>query len=237
MRDRIYNNPLFASGLARLVESYMPNPEKEARLQESATRVALNQQRLEMNQREIDGLGAMVGKAMGGGGRRAAAPSETVAPVTPQAPAIPQAPKLTQSELTRVSRTLSDAGYEGEDGSAVLNAILQAHKGGTFRTLDEAAASVLPNVKYSDPVVEPNELFDGQGSVWSDLFRGEEVIEPPKLVLPPMAAPVTAPVDAPAPQDGVGMLLEQARQAIASGADRAAVEQRLRDNGVDPAQL
>lgn len=63
MQGKVYNNPLFASGLARLVESYMPNAEKQARLEESAIRMGLNRQRMEMNQKEMDGLGAKVAAA------------------------------------------------------------------------------------------------------------------------------------------------------------------------------
>lgn len=192
MRQRIYNNPMFASGLARLVESYMPNAEKQARIEESTTRNALNQQRLEIQQRELDGLSGAVRR---GSGARAASTS----PATSTTSTTP--PKLTQSELTRVTRMVKESGFEGQDGAQVLSAILEAHKGGGFSSLDEVAVGIIPGTSFNETetVVAPNELFDGQGSLLSDIFRGPEVETSRELVLPgaqsasPAAVAITAP--------------------------------------------
>lgn len=168
MQRRIYNNPLFASGLARLVESYMPNPDRELETQAAITRNQLSQSQLEINKARLNGTLPSARRSSGGGSSS------------------PSAPKLSQSEITRVARNVKDAGYEGVDGSQVLGAILEAHRDGGTGSLDETASTILPGVKFEETerVVAPNELFDGQGSVWSDIIRGPEVEVDRRLVTP-----------------------------------------------------
>ena len=161
---------------------------------------------------------------------------------------------LTQAELSRVDRMVRDAGFEGAQGAEVIGAVVEAYGSGQFSTLDQAAAAILPGVEMRDVQVgtDPNEFF-GPNGTWNPLnmFRGpspimEEQLYIPGLgdvVSPPSAAPEAGPAAAPAPVEGTGVdanmenVLQEARNAIARGADAEAVRARLIEMGIDPGAL
>lgn len=204
MQEKVYNNPLFASGLARLVESYMPNPEKQARSEAMSASAALNRQRLELNQMKMEqSLGDMVGRSMGGA-IQGSGDGSTPTSAPSLAPGATPTRDLTQSELTRVARFTQDAGFEGADASRVVSAIIESFNSGNYATLDEAAGNILPDIKYDDVVTEtiPNEWMDGDGGLLGDLlldaFRGPEEVTERQLVIPQVGTPA-APAAAAAP--------------------------------------
>lgn len=164
---------------------------------------------------------------------------------------------LTQSAQDRVSRMVRDAGWQGADAARVGSAIIDAWAGGDYDTLDQAAAAILPGVEMRDVQVgtNPNEFF-GPNGTWNPLnmFRGpspimEEQLYIPGLgdvVSPPSGAPAAGPAAAPAAPEAVEgtggdanaeAVLQEARDAIARGADAAAVRARLTELGIDPGAL
>ena len=80
MRQSIFNNPNFSGGLARLVESYMPNPERELQIQARESQLQSSKSEAEARQAmaaaaEAGNVGEMMRLAMltGGGSASAAA--------------------------------------------------------------------------------------------------------------------------------------------------------------------
>ena len=169
----------------------------------------------------------------------------------------PNSRSLTEAARDRVARMVRDAGWEGANAARVGGAIIEAWSGGDYGTLDEAAAAILPGTEMRDVQVgtNPNEFF-GPNGTWNPLnmFRGpspimEEQLYIPGLgdvVSPPSAAPEAGPAAAPAAPEaveGTGVdanteaVLQEARDAIARGADAEAVRARLTELGIDPGAL
>lgn len=135
--------------------------------------------------------------------------------------------EVTQGALNRIARMVRDAGYEGADAAMVSSGIVDAYANGEFATLDQAAASVLPNVRREEVQVGeiPNEFF-GENGTWNPLnmFRGPSPIMEERVVLPSAGNNETR-------------VINEAREAISRGADPDAVRARLVEMGIDPGSL
>lgn len=177
-------------------------------------------------------VAALMQQAMAGGGRRGGRSSGGST-----GGGAPSSRDLTQSELTRLSRLVREAGFEGTEGARVTGAIVDTFTNGGFATLDQAARDVLPNVGRE--TVEVPDETNPAGTMLSRLFgmagdgidgSGFDPTTEERLVIPGAGAPAAS------PQDTVSVL-NQAREAIASGKDPVAVAERLREMGIDPSQL
>jgi hypothetical protein len=224
MQNSVFNNPMFGAGLAELVKAYIGDPEQELRMQNQQ----LDNRYRELQIAQLEGkmgggsLGDLVRGSMGGGGGGSGGGGASAGGGTNNR-------KLTQSELSRVTAAAKAAGFEGADQTQVIARIMEEYKGNPeFTSLDEAAAAVLPGVKYDQPVIDSNEFLES----WNpfDLVTGPEM-GPKTLVLPPSSVP--APVGQP---DAAGALAE-AKAAIAAGRDPVLVRKRLQEMGIDPGGL
>jgi len=162
---------------------------------------------------------------------------------------------LTQSEVSRVSKRITEAGFEGQDAVSVEARIMQEWNTGKYSSLEEAAAAILPQVSYTNTKVvdqnyawEPETVDDGSGS-WLgladdtllsnvfDMFRGPEM--GPELSLPPLEqeTPQQGPASGLPEGETEESVLEQARKAIRDGKDPEGVREALRGYGIDPGKL
>ena len=182
-------------------------------------------------------IAQMMMQAMSGGGRsggRRSSGGSGGAPVTSDMPATqigPSLADLTQGERNRVARMVREAGYEGAEAAQIMTSILEGYAAGGFPTLDQSAGSILPGVGYEEVVVgtDPNNSWYNP----RDWFRGPSDITEQRLSIPTQEAPA---------QVGQGDLevsqvINQAREAIASGKDPRAVRARLVEMGIDPSNL
>jgi hypothetical protein len=240
MRASVFNNPMLGAGLSELVRAYVGDPEKELRQQGMILDNQMAQ--IKLDQARNMGLGGMVARSMGGGSGGGGNAGGGTPPDLPER-------KLTESEKTRASRYVRDAGYEGADAASIQTAILDAFMGDPALTsLDDAASQILPGVTRTQDVVDPNEFIGTDRSWWDllgsngswnfdglgDMFRGP-VMGPERLVIPSITPPPA--VGQPVAIPDAALRLDQARDAIRRGANPEAVKAELLKMGIDPSGL
>lgn len=209
MQNSVFNNPMLGAGLAELVKAYIGDPEMELRLQNQQLDNQYRQLQIEQLQGKMGGtLGDLVRSSGGGGGGKGGGSAG--------APAVPgkNDRKLTQSELDRLRTQLKDSGYEGVDQTTIINRIMEDYASNPeYLTLDQAAANILPDVRYDKgDVIDPNDSWYNP----LDWVRGPE-LGPDKLVIPPAATAPVAPVGQPDP-GGIPTITDPAQlQALPSG--------------------
>lgn len=249
MRASPYNNPLFADGLANLVKGYIGNPLETAQAELYAAK-ALNEnltagyrQNMDVglegdlsammiralqagpdysryapsiatavNRNNSGTLGALLGG--GGGGRRGGSSKSG------------DFDGLSTSLRTTLRQFAKDNELTPETQGEIMNFMIGGLSDGTFKTEDEAWSSALSNMEFEETVTNK------PGTMLTRLFGLDDGV-PDEVVRGPVTG-IRAP-EGVAP-DSVD-ILNKAREAIAAGADPAAVKQRLVDMGIDPGQL
>jgi hypothetical protein len=191
MQNSVFNNPMFGAGLAELVKAYIGDPEQEMRMQSQQLDNRYRELQIAQLEGKLGGgsLGDLVRGSMGGGGGSGGGGGgRSGGPAAPGK----NGRDLTQSEMDRITKAVTDAGFKGVDGALVRDRIISEYQGNSdYVMLDQALAKVLPNVKY-----EPGEVIDSNDS-WInplDWVTGPE-LGPDKLIMPPSSVP--APVGQP----------------------------------------
>ncbi|WP_288927298.1 hypothetical protein [uncultured Maritimibacter sp.] len=136
-------------------------------------------------------IAAMLSGALTGGsrsGRTGGSRSGSSAPGTPV-----DLSSINSTDRNRILRMVEDAGFEGSEAAQVQSEILTRYATGEYGTIDQAAGAILPNVSFErGPVTAPNKLFDGEGTVMTDIFRGKEYGPDEMVVAVPSVAPATS---------------------------------------------
>lgn len=135
--------------------------------------------------------------------------------------------KVTQSELSRISRMVRDAGFEGAAAAEVEAYILDQASNGNYTSLTGAAGDLLPGIRMGD--VPTGEV--DQNDSWApwDWFKGPEPVTRPGVVFPERSA---------APNQDEAGVLNKAREALRLAPDQeAAIRRELERLGIDPSKL
>lgn len=183
MRASVYNNPLFAEGLASLIENYIGNPERE--MEREMGMLNLENQRLQNQKLQYDLANPR--RSGGGGGGGGSAP-KTDDPV----------------ELSTSTRTTLRTLFK--DNPDLYGQAIGIVTGGLgdqlFGSEDEALAYILQNMVEEEVVTDPNTWSSGSwiGERIANVFQSPETetrsyirpLEPPASTPAPTSPTTTS---------------------------------------------
>ena len=258
MRASPYNNPLFAEGLASLVSNYVGNPSQTAQNELMAARARnenMTAQYREAMDAGLDGdLGTMMIRALQAGNQYSGNAPKIAAAVrqdqrgtlgvpvravrggssggnsSPDALTASMMNLLTKNAGAFVEANADQGFNEGHIPAIVANAV-QGYQAQTYEDPMTSLADTLSRARMEDTVVDENTWASGEtlGESLGNLFQGPEV-QPTFVIEPPGAATMV-------PDSQKTIALNQAREALAMGKDRGAIEQMLSQMGIDPSEL
>lgn len=267
MQGSLYNNPMFAQGLSKLVQSFIGNPRDAARNELAASEALLNNQTAQYRDAIGDtgmsgDLSGMMVRALQAGpdwSRYAPGIGDAALKfgamgfgrpeLTPKGPIAQMMMKSLQP------RGRSSSGTSSRPAAPGNRSVTQGASNRVVRMVREAGYEGADAAQIMDAILKdyqsgggtldeaasrilPNVSYEETVTDSNDSwYNPADWVRGPETEKTLKLPGAAAPAAPQAPAGNETQLLNEAREAISRGADKTAVAARLRDMGVDPGKL